>query len=95
MAIRSGFSKPSRSGNTLVIAISLLTDEELRMMTSADLLDLIRMSEMIQAPLMTSMSSTDCEWDAIHDSAIMVRDLCRLEWLLAAAEDGRPMFSLN
>jgi hypothetical protein len=95
MDMPARFRKPARFGNTLVIAISLLTDEELRMMTSADLLDLIRMSEMIQAPLMTAMSSTGCEWGAIHDSAVMVRDLCRLEWLLAEAEDGRPKFSLN
>lgn len=96
MVKASDFSKPRQFGDALIVAISLLTDEELRMMTAADLLDLIRMSHTVQSPLVSSVSFKNCAWQVIHDFALVARDLCRFEHAFwNYADDSRPAFSVN
>jgi hypothetical protein len=92
----SEFGTIPQRRDTVAVAISLLTDEELRMMTSADLRDLIRMSHTMQSTLVATVSFSDCEWPLIHDFALIARDLCRLGCLMKhQTADERPAFSMN
>jgi hypothetical protein len=64
-------------GDPLIEAIAHTTDEEIRLMSRRDLLDVIRLSRGLKSPRFVPSSLQDVDGDLLVDFALLARDRCR------------------